>query len=102
VPASFGWQPEDGEIFVAVLGGVGALRFVLDEPFALGIGEAEQQLLAFLLEGVGDVFQEDEAEAESFGTDTIGVQALPARRWPGAGLRSSGRSRWVHLSEFCP
>ena len=66
VPAGFGRQPEDirGEIFVAILGGVGALRFVLDEPFALGIGEAEQQLLAFFLEGVGDVFQEDQAEAD--------------------------------------
>jgi hypothetical protein len=42
------------------------LRFVLDEPFALGIGETEQQLLALFLESVGDVFQE-----ESFRTGTI-------------------------------
>ena len=40
------------------------MRVVLDEPFALGIGEAEQQLLAFFLEGVGDVFEEDEPEAD--------------------------------------
>jgi len=66
VPASFGRQPKDvrREVFVAILGGFGALRFVFDEPFAFGIGETEQELLAFFLEGVGDVFEEDEAEAD--------------------------------------
>ena len=66
VPAGFRRQPEDirGQILVAILGGFGALRFVLDEPFALGIGETEKELFAFFLEGIGNVFQEDEAKRD--------------------------------------
>ena len=66
MPTGFGRKPENirGQIFVAVLGGFGSARFVFDEPFAFGIGEAEQQLLTFFLEGVGDVFEEDETQAD--------------------------------------
>jgi hypothetical protein len=65
VPAGFGREPEDirGEVFIAVLGGIGALGFVFDEPFAFGIGKAKKELFALFLEGVGDVFEEDQAEA---------------------------------------
>ena len=92
VPAGFGRQPEDirGEIFVAILGGFGALRFVLDEPFALGIGEAEQQLLAFFLEGVGDVFQEDEAEADVLVFRGVHVPAHLVGGGPKLGFKVEG------------
>jgi len=65
VPAGLGRKPENicGQVFVAIFGGFGALRFLLDKPFALGVRKTEKQLFAFLLEGVRNVFKEDEAEA---------------------------------------
>ena len=65
----------------------GALRFVLDEPFALGIGEAEKELLAFFLECVGDVFEEDEAKADVLVFRSVHVPAHLVGSGPKLGFK---------------
>ena len=102
MPAGFGRQPEDirGQIFVAVFSGFGAVRFVLDEPFALGIGEAEQQLLAFFLEGVGNVFEEDEAEADVLVFRSVHVPAHLVGGSPKLGFKVQAGVVGVSIPHF--
>jgi hypothetical protein len=92
VPAGFGREPKDigGEVFIAVFGGFGALGFVFDEPVAFGVGEAEEELLALFLEGVGDVFEEDEAEADVLVLGGVHVAAHFIGGGPELGFEAKG------------
>ncbi len=47
-----------------VFGCLFAFRLVFDKPFALGIRKTEKQLFTLFLERVGDVLEENEAEAD--------------------------------------
>ncbi|MDB6063988.1 MAG: hypothetical protein JWR26_196 [Pedosphaera sp.] len=89
VPAGFGRQPEDicRQVLVPVFSRFLARRLFLDEPITLGIGEAEKQLLAFFLEGVGDVFQENEAQADMLVFRGVHVPTHLVGRGPKLGFK---------------
>jgi len=93
VPAGFRRQPENigGQIFIAVLGSLRALRFFLEEPFAFGIRKPEKQLFALFLEGIRNVFQEDEAEADVLALRSIHVPPHLVRGSPELGFKIQPR-----------
>jgi len=77
LPARFSRNPEDvlGEIFILVLQHLVAHGGLLDVPFALGVGGLAVKFAASLLEGVGDVLEEDEAQDDVFVFGSVHVIA---------------------------
>jgi hypothetical protein len=73
---------------------------IFDEPFALGIGEAEQQLLALFLERAGDVFQENEAEANVLVFRGVHVPAQLVGGSPELGLKIKDRAVGLFFDYF--
>ena len=97
VETGFKRHPENafGGVIVALFEFGLAFALVFEKPFGVGIGEIENELLAASLEGIGNVFDENEAENEMFIFGGVEIDAefiggLPENALVGLGKHELG------------